>query len=56
MTNSKYKIEQNNQGQRSLWFVKQGKKVISHHQFKSEAENAVQRYIEDDNWNAMNRD
>ena len=44
----KYKIEQDNTGARTLWVVKQRGKVLSHHEFKDEAERTVQRYIAED--------
>lgn len=56
MSKPKYKIVQDNQGARSLWFVKRGNKVLSHHATKAEAEESVQGLVEDDTWRAANRD
>jgi hypothetical protein len=44
----KYRIEQDNSGLRTLWVVKERGKVVSHHEFKADAERAVQRYISED--------
>lgn len=44
----KYRIVQDNQGARTLWLVKRGNKVLSHHQFKDEAEKIIQRYLAED--------
>ena len=49
----KYRIEQNNQGQRTIWVVKQGRKVLSHHQYRDEAQDAAQRYVAEDRDFAM---
>lgn len=51
----KYRIEQDNQGSRTLWVIKHGRKVLSHHEYKSDAEREAQRYVEDDAWHAANR-
>lgn len=49
----KYSIIQDNQGERTLWLVKQGRKVLSHHIDASEANRTVQRYINEDRDFAM---
>jgi len=43
-----YKIEQRNSGSRTLWVVKQRNKILSHHEFKADAERTVQRYVNED--------
>lgn len=56
---TKYQIEQDNNGQRAMWVVKsiyRGRKHATWFETKAEAEKAVQSYIEDDSWNAANRD
>jgi hypothetical protein len=49
----KYKIEQDHSGSRSLWLVKQGRKVLSQHEFKDDAERTAQRYVAEDRDFAM---
>lgn len=49
----KYRIEQDNQGLRTLWLVRQGRKVLSHHVSSDEAHATVQRYIAEDRDFAM---
>ena len=44
----KYRIEQDNQGAQTLWVIKSGRKVLSHHVSSAEAHETVQRYIAED--------
>lgn len=52
----KYRLEQDNQGLQTIWVIKKGRKEISHHQSKSDAEKDLQALIEDDAWYSANRD
>lgn len=53
MNTFKYRIEQCNKGERTLWVVKSRGKVLSHHQYKDAAERTVQRYLMEDRDFAM---
>jgi ABC-type ATPase with predicted acetyltransferase domain len=46
----RYSIEQDNEGFQTLWVVKSGRKILSHHESKGDAERAVQRYIVEDRY------
>lgn len=52
---TRYRIEQCNQYGRTLWLVKRGNRVLSHHEYKADAECAAQSYVADDAWEASNR-
>lgn len=55
MNKPKYKIEQDNGGERALWLVKLARtgKVLSHHADPSEANMTAQRYVAEDRDFAM---
>ena len=50
MTKPKYKIVQDNHGERTLWFVKlvRNGEILSHHVDQASAEKAAQRYVSED--------
>lgn len=54
----KYKVCKPNVDCPDFWTVRtmQNNAIISKHEDASEANSAAQRYIEDDNWHAANRD
>ena len=45
---TKYRITQCNRYSRTLWIVREGHNELSHHEYRSDAEAAVRRYIADD--------